>query len=125
MMDHATWRRELFDEIRTIADRKELEDLWFGKDSTAISSYEEEVAHVFDDYDIDGFIERSAAERWLVPTQLDALRNFRDTFANFVRDTRMKFGEKVDPHIILNDPKWAKVMSAAKDFITLIGQRPQ
>jgi hypothetical protein len=122
MMDAATWRKELFDEIRTIANRSDLEQLWSGKNPMAISSYDEEVAHVFDDYNIDGFIARCAASDWLSAAQLSALKTFRDEFASYVDFTNRTSEGKSDYRIILADPRWIRIMSLAEEFVSLIGQ---
>jgi hypothetical protein len=120
MRDAATWRKSLFDEIRTIASRSEIERLWSGKDPLAISSYQEEVAHVFDDFDADGFIAMASTKNWLDNAQLTALRDFRDEFASYVIDTNREFGGQPDYQVVLADPRWTQIMSLADTFISLI-----
>jgi hypothetical protein len=56
MRDHTIWRNELISVIRTISDINKLERLWSGINPHEISSFSEEVAHVFDDYSINYFI---------------------------------------------------------------------
>jgi hypothetical protein len=119
MRDSTIWRQELIDEVRTLADRHKLERLWSGSDPCAISSFAEEVAHVFDDYDIDAFLKIALRNNLLSGSQLQALHAFRDVFSAFVD----RFGNQrltdVSARRVLDDPRWLDVMSAARNFVNL------
>jgi len=120
MRDHEIWRSELFSEIRTIANAGELKRLWSGLDPHAISSFAEEVAHVFDDYDIDGFIAAAPDEVRLNLVQFGALRRFRDRFAVYLDGLAPRPLTCIDHETILADPQWGEVTKAAREFIALL-----
>jgi hypothetical protein len=120
MRDHTIWRNELISVIRTISDVNELERLWFGINPREISSFAEEVAHVFDDYSIDDFILAGPQKAVLTTEQFDALCRFRDKFFHYIREIALRPFTSVDYKKILADPEWHEVIKAAQEFITLL-----
>jgi hypothetical protein len=120
MRDRAIWKSELISEIRTIADDAELSRLWSGADPSSISSFVEEVTHVFDDYDIDGFIRTGADSGVLNPDQFVALRSFRDRFATYIDVLGPKLLGSISHESVLRDPLWGAVTTAAREFIALL-----
>lgn len=119
MRDLTIWRAELIDEIRTIADLDGLQRLWLGKDEGAISSFEEEVAHIFDDYQIDDFLRLPKESTKLSAEQTSALVRFRDCFSSFLASPRAKpYADRE----ILKDPKWHEVVTRAKEFIDRVDE---
>ncbi len=120
MNDMDVWRRELIDEVRTIANHQMLERLWLGEDPHEVSSYLEEVAHIFDDYDINGFLLRSTDETRLTPQQFAALRRFRDEMAHYVSQIKNEYSNAPDNEFVLSDPRWKNVMKLAQDFMGAI-----
>lgn len=125
MKDHEIWRSELCSEIRTIADEGELRRLWSGDDPNAISSLAEEVAHIFDDYNIEGFIATGPARARLDLEQFGALRKFRDEFATYIDGAAPKSLALIDHEQALVDPRWISVMNAAREFIVLLDRGGQ
>jgi hypothetical protein len=123
MRDHDIWRSELINEIRTIANPNELKRLWSGADSHLISSFAEEVAHVFDDYDIDGFIASGQYKAKLDLEQFVALQKFRDLFAEFVNKMAPMPLTSIAHETVLADQHWSGVSNAAREFITLLDDR--
>lgn len=121
MRDHNNWRGELISEIRTIADANELRRLWSGVDPQSISSFAEEVSHVFDDYDIDGFIAAGADKAKLRLDQFQALRKFRDQFAAYIRGLSPTPLTSIRHEQILGNPQWREVTKSAHEFIALLG----
>lgn len=117
MRDIDIWRHELFDVVCTIANPEEIRVLWLGEDPSAISSYEEEVAHVFHDYEIDAFLELEPVVSGITSEQLEALRNFRDAFREFVSYVYRIYGSTPSPQQILDDKKWNEVQKLASKFI--------
>lgn len=124
MRHHETWRSELVSEIRTIANAGELKRLWSGLDPHAISSFAEEVAHVFDDHDIDGFIAAGPGNAKLNLEQFDALRRFRDRFAAYIDGVAPTPITSIDHQTVLADPQWGEVTEAAREFIALLDTQP-
>ena len=121
MRDHNNWRSELISEIRTIADTNELRRLWSGAEPQSISSFAEEVSHVFDDYDIDGFIAAGVDKSKLRLDQFEALGKFRDQFAAYIRGWSSTPLTSIRHEQILGDPRWHEVTKSACDFIGLLG----
>lgn len=120
MRNHATWRSELFSEIRTIANADELKRLWSGLDEHGISSFAEEIAHVFDDYDIDGFIAAGPDRARLQPNQFGALRRFRDQFAVYIAGLAPAALTTINHERVLSDPQWGEVTRLAREFVALL-----
>ena len=111
-----TWRDELFSEIRTLANPFELNRLWSGVDGRNISSFAEEVEHIFSDYDIDGFLFLDQAHTTLTQEQALALRSFRDAFSKYVERLPIPVSS-VRSKDVLIDPAWNAVMQAARNFV--------
>ena len=124
MRDHDIWCSELVSEIRTIADTSELKRLWSGADPRSVSSFAEEVAHVFDDYDINGFIAAGAGVGKLHHEQLDALVRFRDRFAAYIDRLAPTPLVAIGYERVLGDPQWGDVTNAAREFIALLDKQP-
>ena len=120
MRDHEVWRYELISEIRTIADEAELRRLWTGVNPRSISSFAEEVAHIFSDYDIDGFIEAGADEGKLSSAQFAALQRFRDRFAAYLNEIAPMPLASISHESILGDRRWGQVIKTAREFIALV-----
>lgn len=123
MRDAKIWRDELFSEIKTISNRFELNRLWSGLDKRSVSSFAEEVEHVFSDYDIDGFLVAGQAVTQLNQGQLDALRAFRDAFAAYLSGLHRP-SSGVTSRDVLLDPNWEPVMYAAARFVETLGENP-
>jgi len=124
MRDHEIWRSELVSEIRTIANDGELKRLWSGLDPRVISSFAEEVAHVFDDFDIDGFITAGPSKAKLHLEQFGALRRFRDRFAAYINGVAPTPLTSIDHETVIADPQWGEVTEAAREFIALLDAQP-
>jgi hypothetical protein len=119
MRDAKIWREELFSEIRTLANRFELNRLWSGSDKNYVSSFAEEVEHVFSDYDINAFISADRSVTQLRAEQLEALRQFRDALSSYVAGLALP-GSSVNSRDVLLDPNWEPVMDAAARFIRML-----
>ena len=124
MRDHEIWRSELVSEIRTIANASELKRLWSGVDPHSTSSFAEEVAHVFDDYDIDRFIAAGPNKAKLHLEQFGALRRFRDRFAAYIDGVASTPLTSIGHETVLADPQWSEVTKAAREFIALLDAQP-
>jgi hypothetical protein len=122
MRDYQIWHDELVSEVRTISDATELERLWSARESDSVSSFAEDVAHVFDDFDIDGFLSDEKCRARFNGGQLEALRMFRDKFARYVDLLRPGQLATIDYKRVLDDPKWSEVVGAAHAFIELYDQ---
>jgi hypothetical protein len=115
-MNPEVWRAELFDEIRTIADPVELRSLWLGHNPDRISSFREEVAHVFDDLDIDGFLRLDSRETGMSSDMREILVSFRDAFSALIRELSVN-GFPADDRVILDDPRFMNVSRLARRFV--------
>lgn len=120
MRDHDIWRAELFSEIRTIANADEIRRLWSGLDAHAISSFAEEVAHVFNDYDIDGFIDAGCHKAQLNLDQFRALRKFRNQLASCVDEMAATPLALIDHQAVLASLGWGEVTESAREFVALL-----
>jgi len=114
-MNVSTWKAELIDELRTFSNLEELERLWLGKDPQIISSFTEEVAHVFDDLDIDGFLALDPASIGFSEIQRQYLMEFRDALSNYVE--LMKRVRRTNDKAILDDPSFQRITTLADHFV--------
>jgi hypothetical protein len=120
MRDLNIWRSELISEISTISSMSELKRLWSGHDVNEVSSFSEEVAHIFDDYDINGFIDNGPFKAEMNAAQFDALCEFRHQFSDYVDRFTAEQITTMDHDAIFSDPKWLKVIAAAYAFINTL-----
>jgi hypothetical protein len=118
------WRHELFVTIRAISDSVGMRRLWLGLEPGAISSFAEEVAHVFHDFDIDGLIKLGPEGARLNLKQFSALCEFRDQLRMYVNGVPTRPLTLVDPITVLDDPKWEEVVRAARKFVSLLDGAP-
>lgn len=121
MRDVNIWKRELLDTIDDIGHPERVKSLWFGPpDRKEVSSYTEFVAHVFDDFDIDGFLNLPLSESKIDEQQKVSLQKFRDEFDKFIEVTRYTFGSKLDSRLIFEQDGWKRVMRAASDVSKVV-----
>jgi hypothetical protein len=118
MMSLKNWLQNLLSVIEEIADEDYQKLVWMGKDPTRVSSFEEVVCRFFDDYDIDGFLEKYCHEDSLPRDQclhLTELRNMLEKAADVV-DT---FNP---PEKTLNHEVWIAIRSKAKQTLEAFGK---
>lgn len=108
---------ELKGEIRTIASLQELRELWSGSNPSRISSPAEEVAHVFDDYQIDRILDTGRDTLKATAAEFQALREFRDAMNRYLEHIGPGQLHAISWQEVLRDPVWKEVSLAARKFI--------
>lgn len=116
-MDALTWKTELTDELRTFANPDELELLWLSGNSERISSFSEEVAHVFDDLDIDAFLALSPNDTGLSNAQQRYLLDFRNALSAYVDQLKSMKRPRPSDKEILEDLDFKRITALARRFV--------
>lgn len=114
MMSPQEWKQRLAEIIERIADKRFQEKVWKqGEDSdSSVISWEEAVTQLFDDADLDGFVDKQMTEAGLNAAQQASLVELRDRLRTFIR----RFGKRngfVDPDELLSNPDWDRVIEKA------------
>lgn len=107
---------ELRSVIETIADPQQLRQLWSGSKHQEISSPAEEIAHVFDDYQIDAILKTDRSVLDVSESEFRALTVFRDSINRYLEHIAPRRLQSIDWREVLDDPYWRDVSSAAKAF---------
>ncbi len=99
--------------IIELSDLNLQRQLWLNEnnDTGLISSYNELMSSLFDDFNFDDFIDNIAPKIGLTPSVIFELNNLRDLLNNY---TEKEFDEE-----ILDDPEWWNVVEQAKITINL------
>lgn len=85
--------------------------LWLNEnnDTGLISSYSELMCSLFDDYDIDSFLDYEAVELGLSKKLIYELEELRESLN--------RYHEKGSDEEIINDPEWKLIVDQAKKII--------
>lgn len=75
MMDQETWLRRILATIQDLADRDYQERIWIRGEGPEADSSTEAICRLVHDYDLQGFLARAGAARWLSQAELEALQN--------------------------------------------------
>lgn len=115
-------QRLLIGVVREISDPARLRRLWCGGDPHFISSYDESLSHVFDDYGIDALLSLELKESGLTASQRNALQKFRDAFSDYNDSVERRYRNAWPGDLVIfADPGWKHVMSLAHEFIATLG----
>jgi hypothetical protein len=103
----------IYNKIKELSDRELQKKLWLNEhnDTGLISSYIELMNGLFDDYDFNGFVNKTAREYGLSDTTILELNELRIMLNNYQ--------EKETDKEIINDPKWEKIVIQAKNVLKL------
>ncbi len=101
----------IYDKIIELSDLSLQRKLWLNEnnDTGLISSYIEVMCSLFDDFQFDVFIDKTAFEIGLSEDVILELNNLR-TLLN-------AYNEKESDEDIINDPEWKKVVEQAEIVI--------
>lgn len=117
-MDEIEQRKNwLLEAISHVASAEYQNESWLGHSQSKVSSFEELVCQVFDDYDVDDFLDRSG-ETGLSLEQVALLRQFRDKFEAYSEEV----SDPADPRAVLADPRWEEVRSLARRVVNSLGR---
>jgi hypothetical protein len=104
------WKTSVVGAARRLGDREYQEQTWFGR-GQKISSPEELICEIFDDYLFDEFLAASTVT--LTDAQYRAgasLKNALEEYSGIISDAP-------DPRIVIDDPHWEQVRIAARAFV--------
>lgn len=92
--------------------------LWLNEDndtglissySGLISSYSELMCSLFDDYDLNGFLDHEAVEHGLSKKLIHELKDLRESLN--------RYHEEGSDEEIINDPEWETIVEQAKEVL--------
>ena len=102
------WLENIYHEIAELSDSEMQRRLWLGKDSKYISSYDELLCSLFDDFNFDLFIDNELPKiEGLTPSFIQSIRKLREMFNEYDR-------KNLNDEQIIEDPEWLKVVEQAK-----------
>ncbi|EKQ39866.1 MULTISPECIES: hypothetical protein [Leptospira] len=103
--------KNIYNLIAEIADLNLQRKLWLNKDNDTglISSYNEVMCTLFDDYGFDEFLEQASIESGISENTVKELFKLRELLNSYV--------EKETDIEILNDSEWKKITKQAKEII--------
>jgi hypothetical protein len=109
-MDLDKWKRNIIKTLEQIASRKYQESAWFGK-SSIVSSPEELLCTLFDDYQFEDFFIMSKknmteSQRIIGELLLEKLNSFSE-----------KIGDFPKPEEVIDHPEWQEIRELARKFI--------
>ncbi|MEZ5824988.1 MAG: hypothetical protein R3C97_09670 [Geminicoccaceae bacterium] len=111
------WRNELFDIIKAISNKDELQMLWYGSNRDMISSYDEDLEHLFGLYNIEKFALLNEHESKINKSQNNLLKTFIKEIDNFEKARKLDPSDFSPDIVLINSSEWKVVMHAAKRFI--------
>jgi len=115
MMHPIDWKTRLLETVQLIADQTYQEDVWLrGARGQQVSSWEEVMCQLFDDYDLDGFLQGNWRQAGISQAQHDKLVELRTALDASLTD----FGNASDPADVLNSPTWQRIRKLAKETLS-------
>lgn len=110
-MANAPWKtaiKNIYDRILEASDTTLQRKLWLNEknDEELISSYDELMCNLFDDYAFDEFIDNKASEYGFAQKIIQELDELRKLLNNYTK--------KPNDVDIINDPEWIKITNQAK-----------
>lgn len=115
MISTDVWLSGLLSTIREIGDKSFQERIWLEGSGPEVSSYEEVMCRLFDDYALSSVIDAEWRALGLTERQREGLillRDALDVFGSEVSGTP-------EPSRILNDPRWVSVRDLARKTLAL------
>lgn len=115
MMHPIDWKTHLLETVQLIADQTYQEEVWLrGARGRQISSWEEIICRLFDDYDLDGFLQSNWRQADVSQAQHDKLVELRDA----LNASLTVFGNASDPYAVLNSPGWQRIRKLAQETLS-------
>ena len=111
-MELATWKDNVLSVVKEISDETFQTRVWLRGEGPEVSSFEEAINRLFDDYLVEDFIEEFRKEHgaagWL--DRLQDLRVALDAYADATP-------RQVSPSEVLSDPRWSRIRALAQDVL--------
>ena len=117
MMRFEDWEKNILDEIKEISDRDLQLRLWFDPNSKLISSFDEVVCRLYDDFDFIGFLDE-IAKRPAWTERYKHLTAFEKKLSEFVDATDVN----ADSRDVFENPIWIDICCEAKKLKTLLSR---
>jgi len=109
-MTYEDWKRHIINVTRAISDEEYQRRTWFGADSE-ISSPDEMICNVFDDYLLPEFI-REHRHR-LTESELLSAERFLAAMEQFADSTP----KHLDPDTVFRDERWQRIRTLAREML--------
>jgi hypothetical protein len=112
-VDLKVWRNIVTEVVGEIADENLQRRAWFGI-GPEVSSPEDDISAFFGDAAIEEFLNRD--DTGLNETEIKAGRDLFELMSELADQTP----EHIDPHVLIDDPRWQKIREAAARFYKLL-----
>ena len=113
MMELAQWKTNIFGVLERIADESYQRLAWFNRHAE-VSSPDELINQLFDDYLFEDFIESQEVD--LPRNARDAARAFSVSLSAFCDQTP----QILDPREIIDDPRWTRIRQEAQSLLRVL-----
>jgi len=114
-VDMNIWRNLVIDEVNNLADEEWLRNLWLGNIPGYVGSADEQFNRYFSNAAIEEFLGRS--DTGFNDKQLQSLRHLTKMMGDLCNETK---DQKFLPPSFIDDPRWQKVIAAAKETKRLL-----
>ncbi len=112
-MPYNQWKMKILNTIHEIQDAEFQKRVWLEGKGPEVSSWDETMCGLFDDYDIDGFLKLELNESGLSKNQYAELKKLRDELNIYCEQV----GETPTVEYILSDPRWLQIRTAAEHVL--------
>jgi hypothetical protein len=98
--------------LEQISDSDFQERTWVRGEGKEISTYIEVMCSLFDDFNLDGIIEKKPIDFNLSDQLISSLKTLRDALNNYDDESKSHFD-------IINDPNWKEIQKMSYDILPL------
>jgi len=112
MMNNELWIMKLRETLSELADLEYQRRVWLGQSPNEVSSFEEAVCQLYDDYDLKGFL----------ATRLENIENaaeIREIFES-LETSIGAVDESLDPRVLIESPEMNSVRDVARRALGLL-----
>lgn len=112
-MSQEEWIKSLLEVISEIGNISYQQEVWIHGKDNEVTSWDESICKIFDDYDIDGFIDTYLHRGEYTDDMKNSLISFRNALSDF-SDNHEDF---IEPKKIVVDNEWISVSKLAKNVL--------
>lgn len=119
MMDKDTWLRNILSMVQELSDKHYQEEVWLKGIGNEISSFTEAICGLFDDYDLDGFLDKYSSDEYLSESKIKMLILFRDKLNQYL----LSKDQNLSTENLLADPRWHEIQYLASQTMDIFKKR--
>ena len=111
MMDNQIWINNILSAIKELSDVQYQTKVWLEGKGTEVSSFDEAICRLFDDYELDSFIEKFSSMEQVSLKKIVLLKKYREQLTNYLSTLK----DEVSIEQLITDPAWKKLCQLAKE----------